>query len=69
MSQRGVRLVRVTDELPAGFDAMRAEARSEGHGMLDSMRGNGRPARRGSTAEARPYWPPIQTDAWPALAV
>ncbi len=35
--QRGFRLERVTDDLPAGLDAMRAEAHAEGYGMLDTL--------------------------------
>jgi nucleoside triphosphate diphosphatase len=37
MPQRGFRLVRVIDNLPAGFDAMRAEARAEGYRMLGTL--------------------------------
>jgi GNAT superfamily N-acetyltransferase len=32
-----IRLARVVDALPEGFDAMRAEARAEGHSMLDTL--------------------------------
>jgi GNAT superfamily N-acetyltransferase len=32
-----IRLERVIDALPAGFEALRAEARAEGHGMLDTL--------------------------------
>jgi GNAT superfamily N-acetyltransferase len=32
-----IRLARVTDALPAEFEAMRAEARAEGHHMLDAL--------------------------------
>jgi GNAT superfamily N-acetyltransferase len=32
-----VRIERIVDELPADFEAMRAEARAEGHGMLDTL--------------------------------
>jgi len=35
--QRGFRLEPVTDDLPLGFDAMRAEAHAEGYGMLDTL--------------------------------
>src|SRR5437773_8641410 len=35
--QRGFPLARVTDDLPAGFDAMRREAREEGYGMLNTL--------------------------------
>lgn len=35
---RGViRLERVTDALPAGFDALRGEARADGHSMLGTL--------------------------------
>jgi NTP pyrophosphatase (non-canonical NTP hydrolase)/GNAT superfamily N-acetyltransferase len=37
LRQRGFRLVRVADDLPADFDAMRAEARAEGYRMLDRL--------------------------------
>lgn len=32
-----IRLERVTDGLPAGFEIMRQEARAEDHGMLDTL--------------------------------
>jgi GNAT superfamily N-acetyltransferase len=32
-----IRLERVTDTLPAGFEALRAEARRESHSMLDTL--------------------------------
>lgn len=32
-----VKLLRVVDALPAGFEALRAEARTEGHSMLDTL--------------------------------
>jgi GNAT superfamily N-acetyltransferase len=32
-----IRLERVVDALPLGFDAMQAEARGEGHTMLDTL--------------------------------
>jgi GNAT superfamily N-acetyltransferase len=32
-----IRLERITDALPSGFAAMRAEARAEGHSMLDTL--------------------------------
>jgi len=32
-----IRLVRVIDALPFGFEALRAEARDEGHSMLDTL--------------------------------
>ena len=32
-----IRLERVIDVLPAGFEAMRSEAQAEGHGMLDTL--------------------------------
>ena len=35
--QRGFRLEPVTDNLPAGFDAMRREAREEGYRMLKTL--------------------------------
>jgi len=34
---RGLRLVRITDDLPAGFGIMRATARAEGYRMLDTL--------------------------------
>src|SRR5438046_5851601 len=37
VKQRGFRLEPVTDDLPLGFDAMRAEAHAEGYGMLDTL--------------------------------
>jgi hypothetical protein len=32
-----IRLKRAIDALPAGFEALRVEAHSEGHGMLDTL--------------------------------
>src|ERR1700722_9824670 len=32
-----IRLEPVNDALPAGFEAMRSEAKAEGHGMLDTL--------------------------------
>jgi GNAT superfamily N-acetyltransferase len=36
-ARRVIRLERVIDALPAGFDALRGEARADGHGMLDTL--------------------------------
>jgi ATP diphosphatase len=36
-AQHGLRLARVMDDLPAGFGAMRANARAEGYRMLDTL--------------------------------
>ncbi len=64
-----IRLERVIDALPADFEAMRAEARAEGFGMLDTLAAEWssgamplRPCRRGAAT------PLIAMVPWPGSA-